>query len=117
MTIVLRFVAWGLAAGVAFATLGPPHYRPRADLGQVGEHAVAFILVGFAFGLAYRHNRTLTALLAIALIGAIEILQIWAPGRHARLSDFFVGALAACAGLAIVVAFEFIVGCTRRPRS
>ena len=32
--------------------------------------------------------------------GLIEILQLWAPGRHARLEDFVVDALAACVGLA-----------------
>jgi VanZ family protein len=29
----------------------------------------------------------------------VEILQLVAPGRHARLSDFLVDALAMCIGL------------------
>jgi VanZ family protein len=100
MTIVLRLIAWGLAAAVTFATLGPPRLRPHLDLGQNGEHALAFVLVGLAFGFAYRRHRFLTAIQAVAMSGAIELLQLWAPGRHARLSDFVVDALAACAGLA-----------------
>jgi hypothetical protein len=31
------------------------------------------------------------------------------PGRHARLSDFVVDALAACAGLAVVAALDWVV--------
>ena len=45
MTIILRIIAWLLAAAVTFATLGPPGYRPHSNLGQNGEHALAFILI------------------------------------------------------------------------
>jgi VanZ family protein len=106
MTIFLHAIAWGLAAAVTFATLGPPRFRPHANLGQSGEHALAFVLVGLAFGLAYRRSRPLTALAAVAMTGVIEILQLWAPGRHARLSDFIVDASAACAGLAIAAMLD-----------
>jgi VanZ family protein len=109
MTTLLRLFAWALAAAVTFATLGPPNYRPHAAVGQNGEHALAFILVGLAFGLAYRHNRRVTALAVVAMTGAIEILQFWAPGRHARLSDFIVDALAACAGLAMAAALDWVI--------
>jgi VanZ family protein len=109
MMIVLRLVAWALAAAVVFATLGPPSYRPHADLGQNGEHAMAFVLVGLALGLAYARYRILTALIAVAMTGLIEILQFWAPGRHARLMDFVVDALAACAGLAVAAALDWAV--------
>jgi VanZ family protein len=114
MTIVLRIFAWLLAAAVAFATLGPPRFRPQSDLGQDGEHAFAFILLGVAFGLAYTRHRLLTAAIAVAGIGVIEILQFWAPGRHARLEDFVVDALAACAGLAAAAAMSWIMERSRQ---
>ena len=88
MTIILRLFAWGLAAAIAFATLGPADTTAALDLGQNGEHALAFMLLGLAFGLAYRRNRWLTAAFVIAFTGLIEVLQFWAPGRHARLQDF-----------------------------
>ena len=87
MTIFIRTLAWCLAAAVAFATLGPPYYRPHTDLGQNAEHAIAFILIGLAFGLAYTRTRLLTTLVAVVMTGVIELLQFWAPGRHARLMD------------------------------
>ena len=107
MTITLRIIAWLLAAAVAFATLGPPSYRPHASLGQDGEHALAFILIGVAFGLAYTERRLRVALIAVIMTGVIEILQFWAPGRHARLEDFVVDALTACLGLAAAAAFDW----------
>jgi hypothetical protein len=107
MTITLRIIAWLLAAAVTFATLGPPSYRPHASLGQDGEHALAFILIGVAFGLAYTEHRLRVALIAVTMIGAIEILQFWAPGRHARLEDFVVDALTACLGLAVTAALDW----------
>lgn len=107
--MLLRLIAWGLAAAVTLATLGPPRYRPHADLGQSGEHALAFILVGLAFGLAYRRNRLLTATVAVIVTGAMEALQFLAPGRHARLSDFIVDALAACAGLAMAATLDWLI--------
>jgi VanZ family protein len=114
MMIINRIFAWLLAAAVAFATLGPPRFRPRSDLGQDAEHALAFILLGLAFGLAYTRHRLLTAAMAVAGIGLIEILQFWAPGRHARLEDFVVDALAACAGLAVAAGAGWITGRSRR---
>ena len=117
MTFILRLFAWLLAAAVTFATLGPPRFRPHSDLGQDGEHALAFVLLGLAFGFAYTQNRLFTAVTAVVGIGGIEVLQIWMPGRHARLEDFIVDALAACAGLAIAAGSDLIMQRTRRANS
>ena len=115
MSIVFKLIAWCLAAAIAFATLGPPGSRPHASsLGQDGEHALAFVLLGLAFGLAYARNRLFTAIMVVGLTGLVEILQFLAPGRHARLEDFLVDALAACAGIAAVAVFDLIVKRTRR---
>jgi VanZ family protein len=117
MTLILRLFAWLLAAAVTFATLGPPRFRPHSSLGHDAEHALAFVLLGLAFGLAYTRSRLLSAAVAVAGIGLIEILQLWAPGRHARLEDFIVDALAACAGLAFAAGSDWIMQRTRRASS
>lgn len=114
MTLLFRLPAWLLAAAVAFATLGPPRYRPHAPLGQDGEHALAFVLIGLAFAVAYPRRRLLTAALAVVVIGALELAQMLVPGRHARLEDFIVDALAACAGFAAVAVVDWL---SRRLRS
>jgi VanZ family protein len=115
MTLVLRITAWLLTAAVTFATLGPARLRPHSDLGQDGEHALAFVLVGLAFGLAYPRHRLLTAIIAVILIGVLELLQFWMPGRHARLEDFVVDALAACAGIAVAALLDWTMQRMRRP--
>ena len=109
MTIIVRLLAWGLAAAIAFATLGPASQRPHSNLGQNGEHALAFVLLGLAFGLAYTRTPSRTAILVIAFTGLVEVLQLLAPGRHARMEDFVVDALAASIGLAAAAALDWMI--------
>jgi VanZ family protein len=101
MTIILRLFAWLLAAAVTFATLGPARFRPHADVTHDGEHAIAFVLVGLAFAFAYPKHRKLAAGISVVLIGVLELLQLFVPGRHARLEDFVVDALSALFGFAL----------------
>jgi VanZ family protein len=117
MTRILRIIAWLLTAAVTFATLGPARFRPHSDLGQDSEHALAFVLVGLAFGLAYPRRRVLTAGIAVILIGVLEMLQLWMPGRHARWEDFIVDALAACAGIAVAAALDWTLQRMRRSKT
>jgi VanZ family protein len=117
MTIMLRLFAWLLAAVATFVTLGPPQFRPQSTLGQDGEHALAFVLVGLAFGLAYTRNRLLIAVASVIMTGVLEILQLWAPGRHARVKDFVVDALAVCAGLALSAAMDWAARRSRQSRA
>jgi VanZ family protein len=113
-TILFRLFAWLMAIAVTFATLGPPHLRPHSDLGQDGEHVLAFVLIGLAFGLAYTQNRLLISLTAVLMIGVLEILQLWAPGRHARIEDFVVDALAACFGFAVTAGLDWAIQRSRQ---
>jgi VanZ family protein len=57
----------------------------------------------------------LATMMAVAGIGLLEILQLWAPGRHARLEDFAVDALTACVGLAIAAGLDWAIRRSRRP--
>jgi len=102
MTTLLRLFAWLLAAAVTFAMLGPAASRPHAAITHHGEHILAFVLVGLAFAAAYPGHRRLAAGLSVVLIGVLELLQLFVPGRHARLADFLVDAASALIGFAIV---------------
>jgi VanZ family protein len=42
-------------------------------------------------------------------------MQLWAPGRHARLEDFVVDALAACLGIALAAGIDWAIKLARRP--
>lgn len=113
MRSILQAAAWLLIAAVTFATLGPPRYRPMTALGQDSEHALAFVLVGLAVGLAWPRHPWRTALISVVLTGIVEVLQFLAPGRHARLEDFIVDALALCLGLGVAVGVHRLA--RRRP--
>jgi VanZ family protein len=114
MTILSRSVAWLLAAAVTFVTLGPARFRPHIDLGHLGEHALAFVPIGLAFALAYPRHRRPAMAIAVVLTGGLELLQLVAPGRHARFQDFVVDALAMLAGFAIVTALHLATKRSRR---
>ena len=45
---------------------------------------------------------------AVVAIGLLELLQLWAPGRHARLEDFLVDALAAGVGFVIATVLGWV---------
>ena len=66
------------------------------------EHFLVHILLGVAFGIGYAKRIWLQALGLVALIGAIELAQIFVPGRHARVSDFLIDAGAACLGIGLI---------------
>jgi VanZ family protein len=107
MITLLRVCAWILAAAVTFFTLGPPSSRPHAILGQDADHSAAFLLVGLAFAFAYPQHRRLAMTISVVAIGALELLQLAFPGRHARLQDFAVDALAAIAGFALASVLDW----------
>jgi hypothetical protein len=44
-------------------------------------------LIGLAFGFAYPREKLLTATVSVVMIGVLEGLQLWSPGRHARVED------------------------------
>jgi len=99
MIKTVRMSAWLLTLAIVILSLVPPELRPRLGGLHALEHFVIFSATGLAFGLGYR-PRYSTAIGLVLFAGAIELAQLFVPGRHARLSDFIVDALAACIGLA-----------------
>lgn len=96
-----RLASWLLLAVVVFFSLSPASLRPMTPLGHTGEHILVHVLLGLAFGIGYAKRWWLLALGLVALTGTIEIAQLFAPGRHARLRDFLIDAGAACLGIGL----------------
>jgi len=94
-----RLAAWFILISIVFLTLVPPTLRPTTPIPRNYEHAAAFFADGFAFGIAYSRSELFLSIGAVIFCGAIEMSQIFVPGRHARLTDFMVDALAAIAGV------------------
>jgi VanZ family protein len=58
-----------------------------------------FFLTGLAFGLGYASRPFLQILALAAFSAGIELLQLYVPGRHARLSDFVVNTVSGALGV------------------
>jgi VanZ family protein len=103
--IALRVAAWLLLAGIVFATLAPIGLRPMTDAPPNFERAIAYALFGAAFALAYPRRLGLAILIIVVAAIGLELLQMLATTRHARLADAAVklmgGGLGVAAGLAI----------------
>lgn len=80
----------------------PPDLRPETGAPHDLEHFLIYSAAGLAFGLGYPRKHGLLAILLLIYAASIEIAQLFVPGRHARLSDFIVDALAMCVGLMMV---------------
>jgi VanZ family protein len=94
-----RLVAWFALAAIVVLSLVPPGARPTTFFPHKIEHAGIFFVDGIAFGIAYRGYEWLSAIGAVIFCAGIELAQLMIPGRHARLSDFFVDAGAICIGI------------------
>jgi VanZ family protein len=98
---ILRLTAWLLLLAIAVLSLVPPWYRPVTGIPHAFEHFAIFFAAGLAFGLGYSTPFLLQLILLILFTAAVEIGQLLVPGRHARLTDFLVDALAVGAGLGL----------------
>lgn len=73
------------------------------------EHLAAFGISGLLFSIAYPTRRALIALAGIGFTAVLEGLQIWAPGRHARVLDLTMDASGFCIGVALgLVVYRFL---------
>ena len=81
-----RIAAWALAAAIVI--LSPvPTLRPETGAPHSLEHFTIFAATGFAFGLGYKRRHHLLAILLVVFSSAIEIAQLFVPGRASLLSS------------------------------
>ncbi len=97
-----RIAAWTLATAIVVLSVVPPGLRPEIGIPHDLEHFVIFFATGLAFGLGYDRRHGLLVIPLVVFSGSVEIAQLFIPGRHARLSDFIVDALAICFGVMTV---------------
>ncbi len=104
-----QFVAWCLAVLVTVLSLVPPELRPTTGAPHNLEHIAIFAATGAAFGFGYSGRPFQVTFALLIFAGVIELSQTFVPGRHARLSDFIIDALAMCvaAVAASIVATTF----------
>ena len=95
-----RVTAWLLLFLIAVFSVISPYYRVVTIVPHTVEHLASFLFVDLAIGLGYpsRHRAQSVFLLCTA---AIELAQLWAPGRRARIGDFLVNLLGLSVGIAL----------------
>jgi VanZ family protein len=98
---IIRLIAWLLLATAIVLTVVPAEFRPVTGAPSPVEHFAMFFLIGSAFALGYSRSDYPLCGAAIAFAGSLELLQLFVPGRHARLSDFVIDALSAVIGIAL----------------
>lgn len=98
----LRAAFWTLLAAIVFFTLVPPAVLPATAAPRVLEHAMIFFLTGLAFAFAYEVRSSRLLMITVAFSLSLELVQSFAPGRHARLSDALVDAASMCLGIVMV---------------
>jgi VanZ family protein len=113
-----KAAGWILAMAILVLSVVPPSQRPVTGVASSNfEHLAIWFATGLAFAAAYRDRLPLLAAALLVFAAAIEIIQLFVPGRHARLSDLVLDCLATCAGVAIVAAANGIMGRGRRLES
>lgn len=100
---------------VVFSLL-PQDERVTVGLPGQDEHFLAYSLTGLLFGLALPGKRgPLSAACYLALLAcAMEFLQQWSPGRHPRISDAVISALAGLVGAMLAMGLRQLSGATSR---
>jgi VanZ family protein len=97
--LLVRAVAWTVLMVIVVLTVVPPGFRPVTAVPHGIEHAAAFLVTGILFGAAYVGREWLVSAGAVVFCAAIEAVQLFVPGRHARISDFVVDTAAGVAGV------------------
>jgi VanZ family protein len=94
-----QIAAWMLAAAIVVLSLVPPRLRPETAAPHDIEHLLIYCAAGLSFRLGYGIRTSLLIVLFMTFAASVEISQLFVPGRHARLGDFVVDALAMCLGV------------------
>jgi hypothetical protein len=104
-TILFRVLGWLGVAAIGVLSLVPGELRAHASPGIPGpiEHVLAYLVTAALLGLGYRGQSVQLRTFGLMMLyaGALEIAQLWVPGRDSRLTDFLASSTGAFAGLLI----------------
>jgi VanZ family protein len=97
-----KAAAWILVIAITVLSVVPPSQRPVTGVASSNfEHLAIYLASGLAFAVGYRDRLLIVTCGLVAFAGMIELVQLFIPGRHARLSDFLIDSAASCLGVAL----------------
>jgi VanZ family protein len=97
--------AWLLVVAITVLSVVPSTSRPITPAAHDLEHFLIYLATGLAFGIGYPRAARRLAIGLVVFAGAIEFVQLFIPGRHSRLSDFIIDAVAVCLGVTVSYLF------------
>ena len=115
MQKLFKTAAWLLAAVIVALSVVPPTYRPESVASLGFEHLAIFVATGVAFGLGYAKRLWTVCAYLLIFSAVVELLQLWAPGRHARMSDFLIDSAGSCLGVGMSYALSKLSISVRKP--
>jgi VanZ family protein len=95
-------LAWLGPAGIAALSLAPADIQLRTGAPAEVEHVAAYLCAGSLLALLYGRSLVALCVIAAALTGgavALELAQIWLPGRVPTVRDVVASAFGAFAGV------------------
>jgi VanZ family protein len=97
---VFRAAGWLAVFIISVLSLVPGQGRPQSGLPGGFEHLSAYFIAALLLVVGYPDRNTWAklALLLIVLSGALEILQLWVPGRRSELAGFLASSSGATLG-------------------
>jgi hypothetical protein len=104
------YAAWAALAAIIFVTVSPIDLRPRDILPVDVDRAFAFAALALLFVLAYPRQWLWAGVVLVLGAGAIEMLQLLSPTRHATIDDAVVKATGALCGVLAAVAINMLRG-------
>lgn len=105
---LIRICSALLALAILTLSVVPPGLRPVVA-GQDTEHFFIFFALGASVGLAYPGRWVAASFALFWFAGGVEVAQLFAPGRHARLEDFVVDFLGSVAGIVLIMVVHAVV--------
>ena len=106
---IAQTAAWSCLALIIFVTVSPIGLRPHDILPVDVDRALAFALMAMLFVIAYPRKVLLCGLLVVVGAGAIELLQLLSPTRHAHFDDAAIKAAGAFFGVFLGWAFDHLM--------
>ena len=104
---LLRLAGWGAIVAITVLSLIPATRRPATGMSGHLEHLIAYFGAALVLGLGARElGRVMrVGLLLTGYAGVLEVVQLWVPGRHAKLSDFVTSTTGILIGCVVVAVF------------
>jgi VanZ family protein len=112
--LIARWLFWSLLVAIVVLSVVPSSGRPVTAVPHAFEHIGIFMLLGFSFAAGY-WARLIPLAGLIAFTGCVELLQLVAPGRHPRWSDFIENVVGIGFGIIVIYLLNWLLDGFRWP--